>query len=115
MLIQFYSDKGEFLEVENYASELAKSFNTFDGYITLSQAMGKRGLLEDSIKLLERGLKNYPKYTIGYDQLVNLYYQINDTAGILRTLEKWGEVAPDDTVIKSMIEELEVIKKNANP
>ena len=115
MLIQFYSDKGEFLEVENYASELAKSFNTFDGYITLSQAMGKRGLLEDAIKVLERGLKNYPKYTIGYDQLVNLYYQINDTAGILRTLEKWGEVAPDDTVIKSMIEELEVIKKNANP
>ncbi len=106
MLIQFYADKGVFDEVERYASELAGEFSTFDGYTALSQAMRKQGLEEEASALLERGVAAHPEYPAGYNQLVNLYYQLNDTDRVLETLERWQRIAPGDSVVKAMIEEL---------
>ena len=115
MLIQFYADKGVFTDVERYASELAADYNTFDGYTALSQAMRKEGREEEAAALLERGVAAYPEYPTGYDQLVNLYYQLNDTDRVLETLERWQRIAPGDSVIKAMIEELGPSTESTDP
>ena len=85
MLIQFYADTGVFSKVEPYASELAGDFNTFDGYTALSHAMQNQGQLEEAIALLERAVVAYPQYPTGYGQLINLYYQLNDTDRVMET------------------------------
>ena len=115
MLIQFYADTGVFSKVEPYASELAGDFNTFDGYTALSHAMQNQGQLEEAIALLERAVVAYPQYPTGYGQLINLYYQLNDTARVMETFERWRTIAPEDTVIKTMIEELRQSLKVPDP
>ena len=115
MLIQFHADKGVFTDVERYASELAADYNTFDGYTALSQAMRKEGREEEAAALLERGVAAYPEYPTGYDQLVNVYYQLNDTDRVLETLERWQRIAPGDSVIKAMIEELGPSTESTDP
>ena len=115
MLIQFYADKGAFADVEPYAFELAGEYKTFDGYTALSQAMRKQGRSEEAIALLERGVAAFPDSAAGYDQLVNLYYQQNDTARMLETLERWRRIAPGDSVVQAMIEELEEAGEAGDP
>ena len=115
MLIQFHADKGAFADVESYAFELAGEYKTFDGYTALSQAMRKQGRSEEAIALLERGVAAFPDSAAGYDQLVNLYYQQNDTARMLETLERWRRIAPGDSVVQAMIEELEEAGEAGDP
>lgn len=106
MLIQFHADNGAFADVEPYAYELADEYKTFDGYTALGQAMRKQGRAEEAIALLERSVAAFPESTAGYDQLVNLYYEQNDTGRMLETLERWQRIAPGDSVVQAMIEEL---------
>ncbi|MCY3772346.1 MAG: DUF2723 domain-containing protein [Gemmatimonadetes bacterium] len=106
MLIQFHADKGMFADVEPYAFELAGEYKTFDGYTALNQAMQKQGRVEEAIALLERGVATFPESTAGYDQLVSLYYQRDDTERVLETLERWQRIAPGDSVVQAMIDEL---------
>ncbi len=107
MLIQFNADKGEFADVEPLAYELADEYKTFDGYTALGQAMRRQGLFDEAIAVLERGVAAFPAYTAGYEQLVNLYYRQEDTNRMLETLEKWRVIAPEDSVVQAMIEDLE--------
>lgn len=106
MLIQFNADLGEFSAVEGLASELAGEFSTFDGYIILSQALRRQGREEEAAELLERGVSVHPEYATGYDQLVNLYFRMDDSDRMLETLERWQRIAPGDTVVQAMIEDL---------
>ena len=107
MLIQFNADKGVFADVEPLAVELAGEYKTFDGYTALAQAMRKQGRIEEAIALLERGVEAFPESTSGYDQLVSLYYQREDTDRMLETLKRWRAIAPGDSIVQAMIEELE--------
>ena len=107
MLIQFNADKGVFADVEPLAVELAGEYKTFDGYTALAQAMRKQGRIEEAIALLERGVGAFPEYTSGYDQLVSLYYQREDTDRMRETLERWRAIAPGDSIVEVMIKELE--------
>ncbi len=115
MLIQFHADKGAFGSVERHAAELAEDYSTFDGYTVLSQAMRREGRDEEAIALLERGLTAYPEYTTGYNQLVNLYFQSSDVDRALETLARWQLIAPEDTVVQAMIEELESVRDASGP
>ena len=107
MLIQFNADKGVFADVEPLAAELAGDYQTFDGYTALAQAMRKLGRIDEAVAVLERGVAAFPEYTSGYDQLVSLYYQREDTDRMRETLERWRAIAPGDSVVEAMIEELE--------
>ncbi len=115
MLIQFYADKGVFAEVEPDAFELAGEYGTFDGYTALSQAMRRQGRVEEAIAVLERGLAAFPEYAVGYDQLVSLYYLQNDTGRVLETLERWQRIAPGDSAVQAMIEQLEETGEASGP
>ena len=106
MLIQFYADKGVFAEVEPHAFELAGAYKTFDGYSALAQAMRTQGLIDEATALLERGVAAFPEFTAGYEQLVNLYYLQQDTGRMLETLERWRRIAPEDSVVQAMIDDL---------
>ena len=106
MLIQFNADAGEFAAVEDLASELAGDFSTFDGYTILSQSLRRLGREAEAAELLERGVSAHPEYAAGYDQLVNLYFQMDDSDRMLETLERWQRIAPGDTVVQDMIEDL---------
>ena len=56
--------------------------------------------------MLERGVAAFPEFTAGYEQLVNLYYLQQDTGRMLETLERWRRIAPGDSVVQAMIEDL---------
>ena len=110
LLTQFYADAGQYDKAEELAGELAESYNTFDGYIILSDAQRRKG--EDvkvAIETLEQGVQQYSDYAKGYEQLAKVYFSSDDTAGAIRSLERWQEVAPADSMVRETLRDLKAI------
>jgi len=110
LLTQFYADAGQYDKAEELAGDLAENFGTFDGYIILSDAQRRKGDNDKvAIETLERGVEQYSGYSKGFEQLAKVYFSSNDTAGAIRSLERWQEVAPSDSMVRQTLRDLKTI------
>jgi tetratricopeptide (TPR) repeat protein len=111
LLTQFYADAGQYETAEDMANELATNFETFDGYIILSDAQRRKGadFTDQAIETLERGVTQHSSYAKGYEQLAKLYFSSNDTAGAIRSLERWQQVAPADSMVGQTLRDLQAV------
>ena len=106
IMLQFYAEGEAFEKAETFAGKLANEEKTFDGYIILSDAYRRRKRDEEAVATLERGLEKYPEFPKGYEQLAKVYFAQDDTNSVIRTMERWYQISPNDTVVQQTLMEL---------
>ena len=102
---QIYAEAGQYDKALPYVGELATQYNSFDGYLILSEAYRRHNLNSNAIDIIEKGLKAFP-VPDGYEQLARLHFAENDTAKVVDALQRWQKVAPGDSSVTRLLTEL---------
>lgn len=102
---QIYAEAMQYDKALPYVGELATEYDSFDGYLILSEAYRRHNLNGKAIELVEKGLKDIP-VPEGYEQLARLYFAENDTVKVVETLQRWQKIAPGDSSVTRLLTEL---------